>query len=58
MQNRTTLTAVEPTGVTLEIPVAPEFVAVLRVTASAVASRAAFTLEEIDDLRIGMCAPD
>lgn len=43
-----------PTAVSIEVPVDPAFVSIVRATAAAVASRVGYSIEEIDDLRIAV----
>lgn len=44
----------EPTEIKLSIPAAPEFLRLARLAAADVASRAGFSYEDIEDLRIGV----
>jgi Histidine kinase-like ATPase domain len=43
-----------PTEIRLEIPAAPEFLRLARLAAADIASRAGFSYEDIEDLRIGV----
>jgi hypothetical protein len=43
-----------PDVITVRIPASPEYVQVVRLVVSGIASRLGFTLEDIDDLKIGV----